>query len=201
MTMTIASLDRARLIRIADLFAIALAAALPWSTSAAGILAAFWALTLIAMFDVRALRDTVATAAGGLPVLLVAFGVIGMLWADVSLAERWEGIGSFVKLLVIPLFFIHFQRSERGVYVFAAFVLSCLSVLIVTALVMLIPPLAAELVKFDNVIVRNAASQSGEFVLCMFGLFYVAADLIERRQWRWLLAIALIVAAMLVSMV
>ncbi|MBS0246926.1 MAG: O-antigen ligase family protein [Proteobacteria bacterium] len=200
MTMTIALLDRARLIRIADVFAIALAAALPWSTSAAGILAAFWALTLIAMFDVRALRDTVATAAGGLPVLLVAFGVIGMLWADVSLAERWEGIGSFVKLLAIPLFFIHFQRSERGPYVFAAFALSCLSVLIVTALVMLIPPLAAELVKFDNVIVRNAASQSGEFVLCMFGLFYVAADMIERRQWRWLLGVGLFVAGMLVSM-
>jgi len=200
MTMAAPSIDRVKLINVADVLAIALAAALPWSTSAASIFAGMWAVTLIAMFDVRALRDTVLTPAGGLPVLLVLFGIAGMAWGDVSLAEKWNGIGSFLKLLTIPLFLIHFQRSERGHYVFAAFVLSCLSVLIVTAVVMLIPPLAAAWVKPDNVIVRNAASQSGEFVLCLFGLLYVAADLLERRQWRWIAAIALFGAGMLVSM-
>lgn len=200
MTMAAPSIDRAKLIAVADVLAIALAAALPWSTSAASIFAGMWAVTLIAMFDVRALRDTVLTPAGGLPVLLVLFGIAGMAWGDVSLAEKWNGIGSFFKLLTIPLFLIHFQRSERGPYVFTAFVLSCLSVLIVTALVLLIPPLAADWVKPDNVIVRNAASQSGEFVLCLFGLLYVAADLIERRQWRWIAGIALVGAGMLVSM-
>lgn len=200
MTSAAGALDRAKIVNVADVLAIALAAALPWSTSAAGILAGMWAVTLIALFDVRGLRDVVMSPAGGLPVLLVLFGVAGMLWADVSLAERWEGIGSFIKLLTIPLFFVHFQRSDRGHYVFAAFALSCAALLIVTAFVMLIPPLAAEWVKPDNVIVRNAASQSGEFVLCMFGLFYVAADQVERRRWRLLPGIALFVAGMLISM-
>jgi O-antigen ligase len=200
MTTAAASLDRAKIVNVADVLAIGLAAALPWSTSAAGILAGMWAVTLIALFDVRGLREVVMTPAGALPVLLVLFGIAGMAWADVGLADRWEGIGSFFKLLAIPLFFVHFQRSERGPYVFAAFALSCLSVLVVTALVMLIPPLAADWVKPDNVIVRNAASQSGEFVLCMFGLLFVAVDMTERRRWRWLLAIALFGAGMLVSM-
>ncbi len=200
MTSAAASIDRARIINVADVLAIALAAALPWSTSASGILAGMWAVTLFALFDVRGLRDAVLTPAGGLPVALVLFGAAGMLWADVSLAERVNGIGSFVKLLTIPLFFVHFQRSERGHYVFAAFVLSCLALLIATAAIVAVPPLAAEWVKPDNVIVRNAASQSGEFVLCMFGLLYVAADLVERRQWRWLVAIGLFAAGMLVSM-
>ncbi|MBS0533687.1 MAG: O-antigen ligase family protein [Proteobacteria bacterium] len=200
MTMATVSTDRVKLIGVADVLAIALAASLPWSTSAASVLAGMWAVTLIAMFDVRALRETVMTPAGGLPVLLVLFGVAGMAWGDVSLAEKWNGIGSFFKLLAIPLFFIHFQRSERGYYVFVAYALSCLALLVVTTVIMLIPPLAAGLVKFDNVIVRNAASQSGEFVLCMFGLLYVAADRIERRHWRWVAAIALFTVGMLVSM-
>lgn len=200
MTMAAHSIDRVKLIAVADVLAIVLAAALPWSTSASGILAGMWAVTLIALFDVRGLRDALLTPAGGLPVVLVLFGVAGMLWADVSLAERVNGIGSFVKLLTIPLFFVHFQRSERGHFVFAAFVLSCLVLLIATAVIVAVPPLAAEWVKPDNVIVRNAASQSGEFVLCMFGLMYVAADLFERRQWRWLLGIGLFAAGMLVSM-
>ncbi|MCW5691170.1 MAG: O-antigen ligase family protein [Pseudolabrys sp.] len=200
MTKTAASPGRGRIIDVADVLLIALAASLPWSTSAAGILAAMWAVTLVALFDVRGLREVATTPAGALPVLLVLFGIAGMAWADVSLADRWEGIGSFVKLLAIPLLFVHFRRSERGHYVFVAFALSCLSLLIVTAVVVAVPPLAAEWVKPDNVIVRNAASQSGEFVLCMFGLLYVAADLIERRRWRWVLAIALFAAGMLVSM-
>ena len=194
-----APFDNNRLLRIADWLAIAVAASLPWSTSATVILVGLWAVALIAMFDIRALRETVATAVGGLPVLLVFLGVLGMAWADVSFAERLGGIDSYVKLLAIPLLLIHFQRSERGLWVFGAFALSCTVLLIVTAAVMAVPPLAAALLKFDNVIVKNAASQSGEFVLCIFGLAYVAADMVERRQWRLFAGISLVMLGMLVS--
>ena len=191
--------NNVKLLRIADWTAIAAAASLPWSTSAALILVGLWALALIAMFDVRALRETVMTAAGGLPVLLVLVGVLAMIWADVSFAERVGGIDSYVKLLAIPLLLIHFQRSERGLWVFAAFVLSCTVLLIATAGVMVIPPLAAGLLKFDNVIVRNAASQSGEFVLCVFGLAYLAVEAAEQRRWQRLAGLVLIMAGMLIS--
>lgn len=195
-----AKIFNANLLRVADGLAIAVAVSLPWSTSATGILVVLWALALIAMFDLRALRETLMTPAGGLPVLLVLLGALGMAWADVSLAARLDGFDSYLKLLAIPLLLIHFQRSERGLHVLAAFVLSCTVLLIATAVVMAIPPLAAALVKYDNVIVKNAASQSGEFVLCVFGLAYVAVDAAERRQWRWLAGIVLIMLGMLTSM-
>ena len=37
--------------------------------------------------------------------------------------------------------------------------------------------------------VKNAAGQSGEFVICIFGLLYLAIDAIERRRWPWLVGI------------
>jgi len=192
--------DNARLLGIADALAIAVALSLPWSTSATVVLVILWALSLIAMFDLRALRETVMTPAGGLPVLLVLLGALGMAWADVNAMARLDGADSYLKLLAIPLLLIHFQRSERGLWVLGAFVLSCSVLLVATGIIMLVPPLAETLVRHDNVIVKNAASQSGEFVLCVFGLAYVAVDAAERRQWRWFAGIALIMLGMLTSM-
>lgn len=190
--------DKTKLLRIADGLAIAVAASLPWSTSATAILVVLWALALIAMFELRALRDTLMTVAGGLPVLLFLLGALGMLWADVSVTERLGGIDSYVKLLAIPLLLIHFQRSERGLWVLGAFALSCTLLLAATAIVMAVPQLSG-FIRYDNVIVKNAASQSGEFVLCIFVFLYLASDMIERRQWRWLAGIAVVIAGMVVS--
>ena len=101
---------RTRLVRTADWLAVAVAVSLPWSTSATGILVALWAIALIPVLDWRELRDIVRSPAGGLPVLLVLLGVAGMLWADVTWHERWDGLTSFFKLLAIPLLFIQFRR-------------------------------------------------------------------------------------------
>jgi O-antigen ligase len=83
-------IDQAKLARTADWLAVALAASLPWSTSATSILAALWIVAVIPTLDWRALRETLLMPAGGLPVLLVALGVAGVLWADVTWAERWK---------------------------------------------------------------------------------------------------------------
>jgi len=70
---------RERLARVADFLAAALAASLPWSTSATGILAALLLLVLISTLDLSAIRRELSSAAGGLPVLLWILGVSGML--------------------------------------------------------------------------------------------------------------------------
>jgi len=57
------------------------AVSLPWSTSATGILLVLLLLALIPTLDWDGLRRELVTAAGGLPVLLVALGVLGMAWA------------------------------------------------------------------------------------------------------------------------
>ncbi|MGB8106065.1 MAG: ligase, partial [Pseudolabrys sp.] len=106
---------------IADGLVVALAVSLPWSTSATSILAVFWLLALIPTLRWEDIRREVSALAGGLPVLLVVLGVVGMLWADVTFVERWKGFESFLKLLMIPLLFVQYRRSDRGEWVFAGY--------------------------------------------------------------------------------
>jgi O-antigen ligase len=108
-------------LRLADWLAVGVALALPWSTSATSVLIVLWFLAWLPTLDVSALRREVASAAGGLPVLLWALGALGMLWAAVSWGERFEGLGSFHRLLAIPLLLAQFRRSDRGMLVLRGF--------------------------------------------------------------------------------
>ena len=85
-----APLDRAKLTRLADGLVVAIAVALPWSTSAVGVLLVLWLITFIPTLEWADLRRELLSPAGGLPVLLFALGVIGMAWADVSWLARWK---------------------------------------------------------------------------------------------------------------
>ena len=191
--------DQARLARLADGLVVALAVSLPWSTSATAILAVLWLVALIPTIDWSDVRRQLATLPGGLPVLLVAFGLVGVLWADVTLLERWKGLDSFVKLLAIPLLFVQFRRSDRGDWVFAGYLFSCIALVLASTIVMAIPPLAVHLMHSDNVLLKNQATQSGEFVTCIFGLLYLAIDVCERRSWGFLLGILAVVLSMLAN--
>ncbi|MGC2746886.1 MAG: hypothetical protein WA309_05415, partial [Pseudolabrys sp.] len=124
---------------IADGLVVALAVSLPWSTSATSILAVFWLLALIPTLRWADIRREVSALAGGLPVLLVVLGVVGMLWADVTLLERWKGLDSFLKLLAIPLLFAQFRRSGNSEWVFVGYLASCVALLAATAVVMVTP--------------------------------------------------------------
>src|SRR5439155_24938768 len=103
-----------RLARLADGLAVAVAVSLPWSTSATSILVGLWLLALLPTLDLASLRRAVAHPAGGLAVVLVVLAVIGMLWADVPLAERFGALRGPHKLLVIPLLLVQFRRSDQG---------------------------------------------------------------------------------------
>ena len=181
------SFDRMRLAPVADWLAAATAASLPWSTSATAILVVLWLIALVLTLtpaDFRMRRD-LATAAALLPVLLVLLGALGMLWADVSWAERFKGVDSFAKLLAIPLLLMQFRRSERGACVFAAYLISCTLLMLASTVVLAVPALSAALMHPDNVLVKNSPTQSGEFVTCIAGLLYLSIDAVEtRRRWR-----------------
>src|SRR3990170_503945 len=116
-TATKGLIDRARLARAADWLAMGVAASLPWSTSATGILIALWLLALVPTLNRQALRHTFIIPAAALPVALFVLAVLGMMWGDVSLAERMNPIKSFLRLLAIPLLFVQFRNSERGMWV------------------------------------------------------------------------------------
>ena len=171
--------DRERLKWLADGLAIALAASLPWSTSATGIIAGLWLIVLIPTLDLAALRRVLATPAGGLPVLLFAVGVAGMLWANVPLAERVDGLGPFLKLLFIPLLMAQFERSGRATALMVAFLASCGLLLIFSFALAMFPAIPWRETPLRGVPVKNYAAQSELFTIAAF----VAAEL-AREHWQ-----------------
>ena len=191
--------DRTLLTRAADALAVAVAVSLPWSTSATSILVVVWLVVLLPTLRLAELRRELTTAACGLPVLLLLFGIAGMLWADVALIERWRGLDSFLKLLVIPLLFIQFRRSERAVWVFGGYVIACVALLLASYVLVLWPELSFHFSSDFGVPVKNAPTQSGEFVTCIFGLLFLAVESFTRQQWLWLLGFLIVILAMLMD--
>src|SRR5215470_12455291 len=117
--------DRARLARAADALAVAVAVSFPWSTSLTGILIGLWFVAVILTLDLRSLRWAVALPAAAIPLLLFAYGVIGMAWGGASFEDQWGSIKPTLRFLAIPLLFIQFRRSERGLWVLGGFLASC----------------------------------------------------------------------------
>ncbi|MGH6727204.1 MAG: O-antigen ligase family protein [Pseudolabrys sp.] len=171
------TLDRNRFARVADGLAVALAASLPWSTSATGILAVLWLLAIIPTLEFSSLRRFITIPAGGLPLLLVALGALGMLWADVSWAERFDGVTSFFKLLFIPLLLHRFYRSERGRHVLIGFLASCVLLLLVSGLLLAWPQLAWRGGSAaPGVPVKDYIAQSAMFTVCVLVILRFAYD-------------------------
>jgi O-antigen ligase len=187
--------DQKRFAVLADCLAVALAASLPWSTSATAVIAGLWLLSTVPTLDVQSFRRVLFIPAGALPVLLVMLGGLGMLWADVSWAERFDGIGSFIKFLFIPLLLYRFCRSDRGRQVLIGFVASCAVLLVVSWSLWLWPELPwLVTVKAPGIPVKDYISQSAMFTICALVIMRFAFDMWQtnRRQ----LAVMLFVLAL-----
>jgi O-antigen ligase len=174
--------DRSSFAKLADWAAVAVAMALPWSTSAVGIAIAVWLLLLLPTLDAKSVKRELATAAGGLPVALWCLGVIGMLWANVSWHDRFAGLDSFNRLLAIPLLLAQFRRSDNSIWVVRGFFLSSATVLIASYATILI---------FDHswgrtsgVPVHDSVFQGSLFLICGFGAIGYAA-LARRKEDGW----------------
>lgn len=190
----LAGFDRSRWMAVIDWLAVGVAVSLPWSTSVTSIFASLWLVAMLPTLELPAVRRVLPLAAAYLPVLLWLLAAAGMLWADVSWAERLSGLSRFHRLLFVPLLFLHFQRSERAVWVLWGFLAATSAVLLVSWASLLIPALASR----ENVVgvpVKEYISQSAEFVACAFGLLAFACEAGRERRWR--LALGLAVAALL----
>jgi O-antigen ligase len=163
------TLNPIRLVALADYLAAAVVISLPWSTSATSILVPLWVLAVALTLDGISLRQLGSMPGAVFPVALVGLALLGMLWADVAWLERLYGVAPFLKLLVIPLLFIHFSRTGRGEMVLAAFFTSACALLVLSWLLALVPhfPWPA---KDHGVPVKDYIIQSGVFALCFFAL-------------------------------
>ncbi len=181
---------RPKLAQASDALAIAVAASLPWSTSATGILVGLWLLVFLPTLDLASLRRTLSMPAVAVVLVLVGLAALGLLWSEATTWQRaFQGFSPFAKLLIIPLLFVHFRQSERGLWVFGAFLISCALLLIVSLILVTWPRPFGLRLDTDGIPVKDRIVQSGEFVLCAFGAIYLALDLY--RSGRRVLALAL----------
>jgi hypothetical protein len=187
-------LDRALFARAADALVVAVVVSLPWSTSATSILTVLWLIALLPTLDSTSLRQAVTTPAGGLPVAFCALALLGTLWSEAPIGERIGGFQVFLRLLAIPLLLIQFRRSaQHAWWVIGGFLVSCAALLLLSWVIKLWPWMWGP-VPTPGVPVKDYVVQSGEFVLCAFGLTHWAIN--AWQQGRRLLAFALVALAL-----
>jgi O-antigen ligase len=188
--------DHKHFARAADGFAVALAVSLPWSTSATTILAWLWLLALLPTLDLPSLRRVITIPAGGFPLLFVILGAVGMLWADVPWAERFDSFSSFLKLGSIPLLLHQFSRSGGGRQVLIGFLASCVLLLAVSWSLFAWPKMPwPGTVKYPGVPVKDYIAQSAMFTVCVLVIMRFAYDI--WRDGRRLLALAITMLALI----
>lgn len=165
--------DRAARILNIDLLTVLLAVLLPWSTSGVSIVGALWFAALIPTLELHGFIRSLMRPVSALPIALFGVAVAGTLWSDADWFTRLYAIGPAAKLLVLPALFYHFERSERGLWVFKAFLASCALLSVASWIVLLEPGLS---LKRDGaepgIFVKNYIDQSQEFSLCAVALIY-----------------------------
>jgi O-antigen ligase len=189
--------DRPFLVRLADWAAVAVAVALPWSTSAVGIAIAVWLVLLLPTLSGASVKRELATPAGGLPVVLWCLAVIGMFWADVSWHDRFAGLDSFHRLLAIPLLLAQFRRSENGIWVILGFFFSSITVLLASYTMVVASGRCWYAI--CGVPVHDTIFQGSLFLICGFGALGYAALASGKRAKHSQIAILVIGVLFLVN--
>jgi O-antigen ligase len=178
--------DRATWIAAADVAAILLVVALPWSTSLVAIFAVLMVIALGPFLDIEALTRTLMRPVAAVPVALFALALVGTLWSPAVWGERLYAVGPMAKLLMLPLLFYHFERSKRGQWVFIAFLVSCVLLSVMSWIVAFHPELSLKPKDYATrgIFVKDYIDQSQEFALCAVALAYPVITLLrEKRIW------------------
>ena len=166
--------DPAAWLTTTDVFAVLLAFSLPWSTTFIGIFAAALVVAMVPFLDARAFLVSLRRPICAAPIALFTLALLGTLWSDAPWALRLYAIGPTVKLLALPLLLYHFERSERGLLVLIAFLISCTLLMAMSWIVVFDPGLSLKSAPAASrgIFVKNYIDQSQEFTLCAVGLAY-----------------------------
>jgi len=195
--------DRALWTTIADIFAILAALTLPWSTTLVAIFVPCWLGAVAWVMDWRVYGRLLKQPICYLPLALVGLSLIGTLWSDAAWGARLYAIAPTLKLLVLPGLFYHFQRSSRGMWVFVAFLVSCVLLMAVSWLVVMDPSLSLKTPDEPGgrgIFVKNYIDQSQEFALCAVALAYPIIRLLRTNRIWLALALGAISLGFVVNM-
>jgi hypothetical protein len=171
--------------RAADIFAVLLAAALPWSTSLVGIFVVVWLIAVAPTLNLKTFKELLTRPICALPIALFVLAVAGTLWSDAAWGARLYAIGPTVKLLVLSVLIYHFERSTRGVWVFVAFLVSCSLLMAMSWIVAFDPNLSLKPAGLADrgIFVKNYIDQSQEFALCAVALIYPIVKFLGQRKF------------------
>jgi O-antigen ligase len=194
--------DPAAWLATVDVFATLTAASLPWSTSLPAIFAAVTLVAMLPFLDLRALLSSLKRPICAAPIAFFLLALVGTLWSDAAWGARLYAVGPTVKLLMLPLLLFHFERSERGRWVFAAFLISCTLLAVMSWIVTFDPGLsmkpAGEVTR--GIFVKNYIDQSQEFTLCAVALAYPIIMLLRANKTRPALLLGAIALGFVLTM-
>lgn len=194
--------DPAAWMTTADLVTVLLAFALPWSTSLVGILGVVLVLVMLPTIDAGVFIASLRRLISAAPIALFALALVGTLWSDARWGLRFYAVAPTGKLLLLPLLFHHFERSERGLWVFKAFLASCGLMVVMSWIVAFFPELTlkAKDVASRGIFVKNYIDQSQEFALCAVALAYPIAMLLRAKKVALALALGALSLGFLANM-
>lgn len=193
--------DQAARIFNIDLVAILLAVLLPWSTSAVSILGVIWFAALVPSLGWRSFARSLIRPVAALPIALFVLAVAGTLWSDATWPASLYAIGPTAKLLLLPALLYHFERTERGLWVFAAFLASCALLSVLSWVVVLDPGLALTPAADHGIFVKNYINQSQEFSLCAVALIFPIVTLWRLGDCRQAALLCALALAFLLNMI
>lgn len=185
----------------ADAFAMLTAASLPWSTTLVGIFSACWLGSAALIVDYPAYARSLKQPICAFPMLLFALAAVGMLLSEASWSARLWSLGPVVKLLFLPGLFHHFQRSSRGMWVFAAFGISCVILMALSWIVWFDPQFKIAATEHDGIPVKNYIDQTQEIALCLIAMAPLVLTLVRERRHVLAALCIVVMAGFLANMV
>ena len=186
--------------KAADVFAVLIALALPWSTSLVSIFVVGWLVIIAPAIDARPFVQSLKRPVCALPIGLFVLALLGTLWSDASWGARLYAISPTVKLLMLPILIYHFERNRRGMWVFVAFLFSCTLLMAMSWVVAYEPQLALKSGADYGIPVKNYIDQSQEFALCAVALAYPVVTLFGQGKTAQATLLAIIALSLVANM-
>ncbi len=187
----------------ADITAVLLAVSLPWSTSLVGIFGVAIVLVMLPTIDAASFIASLKRPACATPIALFLLALAGTLWSDAPWGMRFHAVAPTAKFLLLPLLLYHFERSQRGRWVFTGFLASCAALMVMSWVVVFFPDLTlkARDVASRGIFVKNYIDQSQEFALCAVVLAYPIARALHKRKIALAFVLVALALAFLADMV
>jgi O-antigen ligase len=172
----------------ADVLAVLLAAALPWSTTAFLVFLGPLVAIICGSVNVEVFARSVRRPPSAISIVFFIFAASGVFWSEAGFSTGVHALSPLVKFLVLPFLLYYFEVSERSAWVIAAFLLSCVVLLINSWVIIFEPTLAFKTGRCCGedygVPVRNYIDQSQEFGVCLVVLFSAALFCLQRKMWK-----------------